>query len=206
MARRHGGDRDVDPYLYPGTRVLRNKFGIRDAAALERAELRINREQAGRLVPDPRLSAEGFKAIHRHLFGQVYAWAGETRTVSLAKGDAYFGPPQFVETELARRFRILAAEDNLCGLDTDRFAERSAEHVSELNAIHPFREGNGRTTRMFLEILARQAGHELDRTRIDKREWMCASIAGMNMDYRPMAGVIRMAIVDDPNGSAAWLP
>lgn len=196
MSRRHGGDRDGDPYVYPGTRTLRNNLGIRDATALERAELRINREQAGRPVPDPRISAEGFKAIHRHLFGEIYAWAGETRTVSLAKGEAYFGPPQFVEAELARRFRKLAAEDSLCGLDADQFAERAAEHISELNAIHPFRDGNGRTTRMFLEILARQAGHELDRTRIDKREWMGASIAGMKMDYQPMARVIRTAIVD----------
>jgi cell filamentation protein len=98
---------------------------------------------------------------------------------------------------MEKRFAAINAEDNLRYHGPERFAERAAEHICELNLLHPFREGNGRTMRAFLQVLARQAGHEIDLIRIDPKEWNEASIEGYNtQDYRPMSAVIAGALVE----------
>jgi cell filamentation protein len=94
------------------------------------------------------------------------------------------------------RFAAINAENNLRGLSPHQFAARAAEHICELNAIHCFLDGNGRTQRAFLEILARQAGHEVDVACIDPGAWNAASIKGYHtQDYRPMQVVIAGAIM-----------
>src|ERR1700680_682646 len=95
------------------------------------------------------------------------------------------------------RFAQINAEDNLRGLTADQFAVRSAEHVCELNAIHAFLEGNGRTQRAFLQILVEQAGHAIDLARIDPEAWNQAAVAGYHkQDYRPMCAVIMAAFAE----------
>ena len=94
----------------------------------------------------------GYRALHHHIFQDVYDWAGEYRTVNIAKTHLFCLAP-FIEKEMGRQFRELNAENNLQRLDMDTFADRAAHHIIELNAIHPFREGNGRTNRLFLEVL-----------------------------------------------------
>lgn len=191
-----GGRSDAaDPYLYPGTDVLRNRFGVRDAAALRLLEYAATAQRAASAPVFPPTVA-GLLATHRHPFGDVYAWAGTPRTVEVAKGAARFASAAFVAGGLERRFRDLEAAGALRGLDADAFATGAAHHASEVNAIHPFREGNGRTTRLHLKHLASLAGHDLDLTRIPAAEWIAASVESFGRgDERRMTAVIRGALV-----------
>lgn len=95
-----------------------------------------------------------------------------------------------------KRFKAINAENNLRGLNPAQFAARAAEHICELNAIHPFLDGNGRTQRAFLEIFAKQAGHQIDLARIDPEAWNeAAKLSYYTQDYRPMRDIIAGALV-----------
>lgn len=194
-----GGRDPADPYLYPGTDVLRNRFGVRDAAALRLLEYAATTLRAAGAPAFPPTAA-GLLATHRHLFGDVYEWAGRPRTVEMAKGAARFASVAFLARSLGRRFDDLAARRHLLGLDAGAFAAGAAHHLSELNAIHPFREGNGRAMRLHLKHLAARAGHDLDVRRVPAAEWIAASVEGFGGDERRMAEVIRAALVP-PGGS-----
>lgn len=152
----------ADPYVYSGTLVLINKEGLRDAEELAMFERVMTAQRMSEGMPAVDLSAAGYRELHRHLFQDVYEWAGQPRTVSIAKGAWRFCRPEVVEKELDARFAAIHAENDLRGLTPEHFATRAAEHLSELNAIHPFREGNGRAQRAFLEVLGRNAGHRVD--------------------------------------------
>jgi cell filamentation protein len=184
-----------DPYCYPGTNVLRNIENIKDAkelAALERTATASRMET----VPDHfPINSYGYRAIHRHIFQDVYDWAGEYRVVDIACTDDLFCLVPYIVQELAKRFEAIRSENNLRGLNAQDFAARAAEHAVELNAIHPFREGNGRTLRAFLFVLARQAGHDLHIERIDAASWNEASRASFRTgDTRAMRNIIADAI------------
>ena len=184
-----------DPFTIPGTDTLRNHLDLSgdDLERVERLHTQIRQEQP---LPDLDISVLGFRAIHKHLFETVYPWAGEIRTShSLVKGTTSFLHGRFVQDALARQFDLLAGERNLKGLSRDAFAERAAFHIGELNYIHPFREGNGRTIRVFLRELARQAGHTLKLHRIDRDPWMHASRESSTQNYQPMTSVIRGAML-----------
>ena len=141
------------------------------------------------------VTPDGYRAIHHHIFQDVYDWAGQYRTVAIAKGDLFALPP-YIEGEMDRRFALIHRERDLRGFSADRFAARAAEHICEINAIHPFREGNGRTQRLFLKVLARQGGHNLRIDRMDKDLWMRGSVESFrHQNYGPMTECIRGAIV-----------
>ena len=183
------------PYCYPGTDVLRNKEDIRDKDELEAVERTL---AARRLETLPRhlpISSKGYRAIHRYMLQDIYDWAGEYRTVDTGRTGP-FCKAEFIASEMDKRFAAINAEDNLRGLDASRFAARAAEHASELNAIHPFLDGNGRALRAFLEDLAEQAGHRLDLARIEPKAWNEASARAFHrMDYDPMRRIIAQAII-----------
>ena len=125
----------------------------------------------------------------------IYDWAGQYRRVDTGRTGP-FCKAEFIAPQMDSRFAAINAENNLRGLDAMQFAERAAEHISELNAIHPFLDGNGRGQRAFLEILAGQAGHEIDLARIDAQAWNNASVIGFhNLDYGPMRAIIAGALV-----------
>jgi cell filamentation protein len=145
--------RDEDPYIYENSNVLKNKEGIRDADELERFERLMMTERQSQGLPDVPLTADGFRELHHHLFQDVFEWAGEIRTVDMAKNNDPFCRAAYVDAELDKRFAAIQAENGLKGLSAEQFADRAGEHISELNAIHPFREGSGRTMRAFLEVL-----------------------------------------------------
>ena len=166
-----------DSSVYPGTRTLINLLDIRDRDELEDCERLLT---ANRLETLPRrfaVTANGYRQIHRYLFQDLYPWAGRYRTVNIAKGNDMFCLVPHIASQMDQRFAAIRAENNLKGLDRLEFANRAAEHVCELNAIHPFREGNGRTLRAFLEGMANQAGHRIDVSVIDPRAWNAASIS-----------------------------
>jgi cell filamentation protein len=184
-----------DPYLFPGTDVLRNKEDIRDAAELQAFERLATANRMETLPDNVPVTVEGYREIHRYIFQDVYDWAGETRKVDIARNDDLFCLARYVDQELAKRFEAIRRENSLRGLTAQQFVTRSAEHLAELNAIHPFREGNGRTQRAFLFILGRQAGHEIDLTRIDSQAWNDASRESFRTgDPTPMRDAIARVV------------
>ena len=135
------------------------------------------------------------RAIHRHLFQDIYDWAGELRTVEISKGDQQFQFRQYIPTGMADVHRRLVQSRFLSGLPPAGFAEQAAVIVGDINYIHPFREGNGRTQLQYLKQLADKAGHRLDLARIDGPRWIEASVLSHATDYGPMAALIGEAIV-----------
>ncbi len=142
-----------DPYCYPGTDVLKNRLGLRDRKALTAFEAEITAQRAAEPLPAGRLSYVHYRAIHKHLFQDVYAWAGKLRTIRISKGRNTFCYPEHIDHEMRRLFANLARRRYFRGLTADAFAGEAAHFLAELNAIHPFREGNGRTQLSFLTLL-----------------------------------------------------
>ena len=169
-----------DPYVYPGTSVLRNLAELRDAERFERFESDHCFARLLELYENPvplGFDLNHLKQIHHHLFQDVYAWAGEFRTVNMAKGNSFFARPEYVLPELQKVLDRLASEHFLRGADSQRFCERAAYLFAEINAVHPFREGNGRAQREFLRELAVEAGYELAWDLVTQEENHAASIA-----------------------------
>jgi cell filamentation protein len=183
------------PYCYPGTDVYRNKENIRDKDELERLERMATARRLEALPQNLPITPEGYREIHRYMLQDVYDWAGEYRTVNTGRTGP-FCKTEFIGLELDKRFAAINAEDNLRGLTPQRFAARAAEHMCELNAIHPFLDGNGRTQRAFREMLAERAGHAIDLARIDPLAWNAASISEYHtQDYGPLRDVIAGALL-----------
>lgn len=189
-----------DPYLYPGTDVLRNKKNLKTPEALERYERLKSGNRMQHAPLDFPISSEGYNAIHRHLFQDVYDWAGQARTVDMAKDETplkLFELPEQIDRMMFHQFMDINIEHDLSGLSPRQFSMRAAEHICAINNIHPFREGNGRTQRFFLKVMAHQAGHELRIDRLDRDLWMRGSAEGFRReDYKPMAACIRRALAD----------
>ncbi len=181
---------DGDPYLYPGSTVLRNRLGITDAAQLDYRERELVTQRISEGTPAGGFDLAHLRAIHHHLFQDVYNWAGELRTVEIAKGGHQFQFRQFIETGMGDVHRRLERADFLRGLTRADFAEAAGQIMGDVNYVHPFREGNGRTQLQYLEQLAAQAGHPLDLARIAPARWLDASRASHGGDYGPMAAEI----------------
>jgi cell filamentation protein len=187
----------IDPYIDPATGVLINLLGIRDHDALRLAEADI---VTARLVQVQRRPIPGefdvahLQALHRHLFGDVFPWAGDFRTVNIAR-SASFGDWRHVRQYLDQLFAVLRAEHHLQGLDGAKLVHRLAYYFGEVNAAHPFREGNGRTQRAFLGQLARNAGWELRWSRITREQNNMASEASLAGDLVPLERLIGRALL-----------
>ncbi len=184
-----------DPYCYPGTDILRNRLCLRDSAALAAVELEYTLARAETLpVQFERFDLARLQGIHRHLFQDVYDWAGELRTVDVAKGDTRFCTWTRVEPEARRLFGQLEREDWLCALELPVFIERTADYYCELNLLHPFREGNGRAQRLLFEELIANAGYAVDWSGIGADAWIAANIAGVHLDLEPLIGIFRRVV------------
>ena len=183
-----------DPYTDPHCSVLRNKLGITDAALLEASERRLVTQRAIEGVPGGDFDLAHLCAIHRHLFQDIYDWAGEVRTVEIAKGGQQFQFRRYIETGMADVHRRLAGKNFLRGLSRAAFTAAAGEIKGDVNYVHPFREGNGRTQLYYLEQLAEQAGHTLDLSQIDPARWIAASQAAHAGDYKPLGEEIERAL------------
>ncbi|TFC01467.1 cell filamentation protein Fic [Cryobacterium adonitolivorans] len=174
-----------DDYFIPGTTVLRNKFNETDAAKLgakEEAAASIRLDQLANKPIPPTFDYDHMKAIHRHVFQDVYDWAGQERVGPLGKmtkagpdvvnfqpGDpaaptvAYgYYPSPAITAAAQDQYRNLGRENHLVGMPQDQFISHMAEHWGELNTIHSFREGNTRAQFVFFSQLADNAGYKLD--------------------------------------------
>lgn len=183
-----------DPYIDSKSGVLRNKLGIRSTVKLDRVERELVAQRISEGVPDGDFTFAHLKAIHRHLFQDVYAWAGEIRTVEINKGGDQFQFMRYIDTGMADVYRRLEEADFLRGLGRAAFAAKAGEIIGDINHVHPFREGNGRTQLQYLNLLATQAGHGIDLTRLTGLRWIAASRLANRGDYDPMAKEIEAAI------------
>ena len=177
-----------DPYTDLVTGVLRNKLGLRTTEELQAAEREITHAALIFLKESPVPPSYDLRhmcAIHRRIFGDIYDWAGQLRTVSIAK-ESWFCLPQYIESSAAEIFRALHGEGLLRGLPRDAFTERLTYYLGEVNAVHPFREGNGRAQRAFFEQLTSDAGFTLDWQHLDADRNIAASAAIMHGDPAPM--------------------
>lgn len=163
-----------DSYVYPGTTVLKNKLGIRDAAQLDVAERRLVVDRIAEGVPAGDFDLAHLKAIHRHLFQDIYAWAGKVRTVEIAKGGDQFQFRQYIETGMADVHKRIVKARYFAGTSPDEFAAGASVIIGDVNHVHPFGKGNGRTQLQYLKQLAQRAGHSLDLRKLDPQQWIAA--------------------------------
>lgn len=177
-----------DPYLDPRTGLLRNRLNIvnTDELAAAEAELTGSRLVDLELQPLPGLyDLAHLQSFHRYIFGDIYDWAGEVRTVAIAKGGL-FCLPQHMKSYAAEIFDKLSAAGHLRGRPRERFVTGLTELLADVNALHPFREGNGRTQRAFVSQLASDAGYHIDWVRIDPEENIAASAASLHGKLGPL--------------------
>lgn len=175
-------------YCYPDSDVLKNKMGIRDMGKLQRLERRLTMLRILELVDKPipgKFDLQHLQLIHRYIFQDVYDWAGKIRKVDIAKGNMFCNV-RFIESQAAEIFGKLKGEDYLQGLNEEDTASRLAYYFSEINALHPFREGNGRSQREFIRTLAMHIGYVVNFAKVSKEEMLKASEDSFLCDYGRM--------------------
>jgi cell filamentation protein len=185
---------DHDPYLNPATGVLKNRLDIADEAALEQIEADIVATRSYELSQAPlkgRFDLAHLQAIHRYLFSDVYEWAGQFRTIDIGKGGNRFAHYGHIESAAAAIFTQLANEKHLAGLGPADFSARAAYYLGEPNALHPFREGNGRTQREFLSHLAQVNGFYIAWENLSQADMLAAAIQSFHGDASKLATLIR---------------
>ena len=166
-------------YCYEGTNTLVNKLNIKDSEELESYETSV---VSLKLMSLNKKGITGnfdiahFVSIHKFLFEDIYNFAGLFRTENIAKDYFQFAEWEYIESELERLLSELKSENYLVGLSKEQFASRLAYYWAELNVLHPFREGNGRTTREFLRQLSLKNGYILNLYKVNSQELLNASI------------------------------
>lgn len=191
---------DTDYCYPPDYRVLKNKLNLRTTEELERVEREFVTLRAMEDLPTGDFDLAHLRAIHRHLFQDVFDWAGEIRTVEISKGGSQFQFRQYIETGMTDVHRRIKTHNYLRNLPTDQFADLAGEILGDINYVHPFREGNGRTQLYYFKQLAENAGHQTDLTRIEQKAWMAASKQAHQGNYAPMSTCILETLQDRSHG------
>lgn len=186
------------PNRRPSSDVPDNRFGITSQAELQRRETPLSLRRLLELQQKPvagNFDTEHLRAIHRYIFQDVYDWAGELRTVGISKPGAAFPPPDYLQASLDALFAALAREDRLKNLSARAWAHRAAFFLGEINSIHPFREGNGRTQREFVRELAEAGGLLLIWPAVSQEEMVRASqLSFLRKDYSPLESILSAAL------------
>ncbi|WJN58670.1 Fic family protein [Pseudomonas sp. SO81] len=184
-----------DPYCYPGTTVLRNLLNLTDEDALSNAERDLSAAALDEIEFElPPYDLSYMSRIHLKLFGEVYQWAGELRTVDISKQDTRFCTVGRIEPEAARLFRGLAARNWFEGMARAQLVPAVADFYGEVNMIHPFREGNGRAQRVLFEHIIINAGFQIDWWEVDTPDWIPANIAAAFGDPLPLTEIFEHCI------------
>lgn len=172
----------IDKYVYPGTTVLINKFNCRDERTLKEIEALSTGGNLAFLQIHPidgKFDFEHLKRIHQFIFQDLYEWAGQIRTVDIGKNNL-FCRTQFINDYARAVFKDFFESCYEMRDDKPAFIEALSSHYADLNALHPFREGNGRTQREFIRELCLECGYILDLTRTTHEEMLEASIESFN--------------------------
>jgi cell filamentation protein len=147
---------------------------------LETNEVRATSLRASEPLPKGSFDSAHYSAIHHHLFQDVYDWAGEYRSIRIAKGGSMFCYPEQIAEQMDILFARLSGASFTPSNGRKDFITATASFLADLNAIHPFREGNGRTQLTFLFLLGERSGFALDMTRIRPQEMLSAMIASFD--------------------------
>lgn len=188
-----------DPYCYRGTNILRNKIGITSSRELLRAEIELTSLRLFELQNQPfpqKLDLDRFKAIHKHIFQDLFTWAGEFRTINIAKGDI-FGLVQYIDDNMTSFMSSYFDECFNNRKDFSTFVKTFAKHYGNINAVHPFREGNGRTQREFAREVCLRCGYIFDLSQTSHEEMLEASkfsLYGHNEKFEDIFSRILMPV------------
>jgi cell filamentation protein len=188
----------IEDFVQPGTtNVLSNRLAIFNGAELERVERILSAARIGELELAP--LAGGFdlahlQAIHRYIFQDIYEWAGRIRPFDLSKDGEQFCLAQHIGSYAEDIFGRLRSDELLQSLDVKTFAVRAADLLADINALHPFREGNGRAQRAFLVHVANHAGHRLIWSRGDEQRNIAASRAALYGDNAALRTLVADSI------------
>ena len=167
----------IDPYTYPNG-VLKNKHHIQDEKLLEELERTTVAIRIIQLRENPikgKFDLAHLRKIHHHLFQDIYDWAGKTRTVDISKGDSRFCSYHLIQSyseTIAKKFKQQQWSKNI---SPEQFSEQAAYFLGEYNAVHPFREGNGRAIREMIGQLAKQNGYDIHWENITQEQMIKAS-------------------------------
>ena len=180
--------------------VLENKLGITSSPELAEAEERISKKKAVELFENGLLDSlepgtfASLKAIHKYLFDEIYDFAGELRTVNIAKGNFRFAPLMYLEAALA----------NIDKMPQSTFDEIVEKYV-EMNIAHPFREGNGRSTRIWLDcIFKKEIGKVVDWSKVDKEDYLLAMERSPIRDIE-IKHILKAALTDDIHSREVYM-
>jgi cell filamentation protein len=185
-------------FLYPNSSVLINKAGIKDQAKLDAFERGVTAMRLDELKNNPVSGDYGnahMQAIHAHIFQDVYDWAGQYRTVNIAKGPVgdttRFTPVPELHRNGDGIQKAIKDSNYLRGMDRDEFATKMGELYKQVNDHHPFREGNGRSARAYLEQLAGEAGYNLNYQGVSRQEWNGAAKESARGNLAPIQSVFK---------------
>lgn len=196
---------DDDKFVYPNG-VLINKLGLDTTQELNQQEIRFSAFRILELNESPiagKFDLAHLQAIHKHIFQDVYPWAGETRTVDIGKGNTLFLPYKKIESVFKKITSDLKKENVFTGLPQAEFANRLGGYLGRINTVHPFREGNGRTQRVFTQEIAKKAGYILDWSAIGNDAMRNACIAYSDGDASKLVRLIVLNITPIKNDPAA---
>ncbi|MGE7828520.1 Fic/DOC family protein [Paenibacillus sp. NPDC093718] len=196
-------------YVYPGTNVLINKADLKDQASLDVFERNRTALRAMELQQTPikgNFDIQHLKAIHQHLFQDVYPFAGEFRYTNIRKNDFTFAEYRTLDFTTANITNMLREDKFLKGLSPEKFADKAATYYSDINYLHPFREGNGRTIREFFRQLANEAGYDLRWSHVPKQEYMAAVKATDDPSRtEELSKVIHKCIQKESESKIMWI-
>lgn len=183
---------------YPDTRCLVNYYGIKDKPLLRKIDKRISSYRTAELLVSPLKLPFNFDhlvAIHSHLFGDIYPSAGMIRTSSSKKHREYC-QPEYIIPSSQRLFDNLRQNKYLMGIkDVDDFINELAYYMGEVEALHPFLDGNGRTTRLFFDTIARNAGYVIGWGSSDPDHFLEANVAALDGDYQALIDVLEEIVI-----------
>ncbi len=183
---------------YPGTRCLVNYFGITDKPLLRRIDKRISSYRTAELLKKPLdmpFNFEHLVAIHSHLFGDIYPSAGMIRTSSTKKHREYC-QPEYIISSSEKLFDNLRQSRYLMGIDDiDDFVNELAYYMGEVEALHPFQDGNGRATRLFFDTIAHKAGYVIGWGSSDPDHFLEANVAALDGDYQALIDVLEEIVI-----------
>lgn len=186
-------------YCYKDTNVLKNRFGLRDAKKLRELEADISAIRQNDLLTNPiqgRFTANHLCHIHQYLLGDIYPFAGHFRKEDIMKGSTRFLSHRDIKSKLTKLLLELAKEHHLQGLTQDMLIDRSAYYFAELNYIHPFREGNGRSTREFMRQLYTLNGYTVDWAAVSTDELLEAMEASV-YDTAQLKAILRLCLTEN---------
>lgn len=170
---------------YPDTTVLINKLDIRNQKMLNVAELRIVISMTMKIEKEIKFNNVDFnfyKNLHKQLFDDLYEWAGTVRNINISKKGTVFCNSDDIERIGKLKFDRLKSLNFLKNTPKDQFLDELTELYHDLNMLHPFREGNGRTLRLFITLLVRNAGYNLNFSECDSDMLMIATIKAAQGD------------------------